>query len=49
MRVPENLTGAVPEILAAFRNGGVREPLFFHLVRNYCPGRHLRFLDRRRG
>ena len=27
MRVPENLTVPVPEILVAFRNGGLREPM----------------------
>ena len=49
VRVPENLAAAVPEILAGFRNGGPREPLFAHLVRNCCLGRHLGCLELHRG
>ena len=49
LQVPENLTAAVPEILAAFRNGGARESLFDHLVCNCRLERHLRCLDLHRG
>ena len=34
LRVPKILTAPVPEILAAFRNGGNREPLFGRLFCN---------------